>query len=229
VKALYIFIGPPGSGKGTLSHLCTQRLGWVQLSTGDLCRKNISEQTEIGKEIDFIIKSGKLISDELMTRMVFDWLKTFANRAFPAMILDGYPRTLMQAHELNSIISKQFSNVAVCVVRFLISQDAVINRLSGRYICQNEKCKAVYSVLKGSALGTKMPMVCDMCAHILVRRPDDESESVLERLRIYSAHEQMLIDFYKNSKSCLIEFDVEKPSEEVFKSFKKLIGVSDSL
>src|SRR5438105_2140053 len=103
---IFIFLGPPGSGKGSVSRLCIKDLGWVQLSTGNLCRKHIAKQTEIGKEIDFAIKSGKLVSDDLITNMVLEWFQKDFDDSH-TVILDGYPRTIMQAQAFTKLFDKQ--------------------------------------------------------------------------------------------------------------------------
>lgn len=106
-EKIFIFIGPPGSGKGSLSSLCTQKFGWKQLSTGNLCIKHIANETSIGKKIDFAIKSGKLIEDDLITQMITEW---FTNQSVNslAVILDGYPRTVEQARFFDDFIKKKF-------------------------------------------------------------------------------------------------------------------------
>ena len=102
IDRVILFIGPPGSGKGTLSQKCVQKLGWQQISTGDLCRRHIAKQTEIGKSIDFAIKSGKLVSDGLISQMVFDWFRQ-ENIESDVVILDGYPRTVNQAKDFDEL------------------------------------------------------------------------------------------------------------------------------
>lgn len=224
MNALYnIFIGPPGSGKGTLSRLCVQELGWAQLSTGDLCRKHIKNRTEIGKQIDFAIKSGKLISDELVASMVCDWLENLAG-SVPSIVFDGYPRTVVQARDFCKTVYEKFDSVKLNVIRFIISDDSIIARLGGRYICQNKECQAVYSLITGSVLNPKKGMGCDKCDSLLMRRPDDEADAILERLKIYHHHEQAL-DFYIKNKQEVLEFDVEKPVLQVFEEFKELVGI----
>ena len=101
---IVIFLGPPGSGKGSLSNLAIKNMGFNQISTGNLCRQHIANATDIGNQIDSIIKSGRLIPDELITSMVFDWLNQ-RNNGFLPIILDGYPRTVNQAIALNDFHS----------------------------------------------------------------------------------------------------------------------------
>lgn len=110
----FIFMGPPGSGKGSLSKLCKTYWGWQQLSTGNLCRKHISEDTQIGKEIDFIIKSGKLISDELIASMVDAWLTDVVGKEY-SLILDGYPRNFTQAQDLLRLIQDKYISIAYTI------------------------------------------------------------------------------------------------------------------
>ncbi len=148
-KDIFIFLGPPGSGKGSLSHLCVKRLGWQQLSTGNLCREHIAQQTDIGKQIDFAIKSGKLISDSLIIEMASAWLKkTFEHTGI--VIFDGFPRTVPQAQALHEIITS-LDDVTMNVVRMDIPFETVVYRLLARSICQNNKCQSVYSMHKHSS------------------------------------------------------------------------------
>jgi adenylate kinase family enzyme len=130
---VFIFIGPPGAGKGSLSTLCVRRFGWVQISTGNLCRKHIAEQTKIGKEIDLIIKSGKLINDDLINTMVFEWFNEHAGRS-SGIIFDGYPRTVAQAEAFGAMLNEMFPAVRVHVVLFELADDVVVDRLCSRYV-----------------------------------------------------------------------------------------------
>ncbi len=216
----FVFIGPPGSGKGSISKLCTSQFGWQQLSTGNLCRKHISEGTSIGKEIDFIIKSGKLISDELVTNMVDCWLTETIAQA-QALILDGYPRNTAQARSLLGLIEAKYPSLKIKVVRFIVSDQVAINRICNRYICQNNACQAVYSGDVQSGLTPKSMMQCDSCAGQLGRRSDDEYETIKERLQTYRTFEHEMINCL--SQHDLIEVQVERPLQEVFKSFKESV------
>src|SRR5437870_4418018 len=105
IRKIYIFIGPPGAGKGTLAQLCASRMGWIQCSTGDLCRKHVAEQSPLGMQIDLLIKSGKLISDELVIEMVEEWLHKNLY-AYEHIIFDGFPRTRVQAELLEALLKK---------------------------------------------------------------------------------------------------------------------------
>jgi len=225
LKEVYVFIGPPGSGKGTLSNLCVTELGWVQLSTGNLCRKHITEQTEIGKQIDFALKSGKLVSDDLIIQLVNDWFSQVITQV-EAVILDGYPRTKHQAEALNRFINDFKGRLQVKVVRFSLDDDIIINRLGSRYTCANKNCQAVYSMVEGSELAPKNPNTCDKCAGSLVRRADDAFDSIKERLAIYHKHENDLLQFYRSLGYSVIDFNVDKNLNMVFDEFKQLANIA---
>lgn len=226
-KDLFVFFGPPGSGKGSLAQLCMQRLGWQQLSTGNLCRKHIAEKTEIGQEIDFTIKSGKLVSDNLIARMVEGWFNEYAPDQCP-VILDGYPRTIIQAQALSTLLEQKLSFVQLRVVNFLISDERVIDRLNKRYICENNTCQAVYSLAGDNALAPKSNLTCNVCATGLTRRKDDEPETIRKRLSGYHEHAKSLITYYKNIDHPIIEISVDKPLNDVFVEFKNLIGLQST-
>ncbi len=213
-KDIFIFLGPPGSGKGSLSQLLVKRLNWKQLSTGNLCREHIASKSDIGQQIDFAIKSGKLISDSLIIAMVNDWLdKTFVTS--PAVIFDGFPRTVPQAESLHGLI-KTLNEVKLNLFRLVLPDEEVVYRLLARYICQNNTCQRVYSMHKHSALQPKRPMMCNECDSSLTRRTDDEAEAIYERLRVYHAHEKELLDFYSEIGHPIHTLQANVPLENVY-------------
>lgn len=219
-KSVYIFLGAPGAGKGSLSKICVEQLGWVQLSTGDLCRKHIGNQTEIGKQIESAIKSGKLVTDDLIVQMVDEWLDEYFTDN-ECVIFDGFPRTVAQAEALERLLKDRFSFAKTSVVKLLIDDDQVVARLTGRYICGNDKCQSVYSLVKNSGLEPKQHMVCDACLSELIRRSDDTEASIRERLRTYYQHENGLVDFYEVQGRDIVQLSVNKPLNVVFNNFKK--------
>ena len=223
-RKIVIFIGPPGSGKGSLSELCVQRLNWRQFSTGNLCRKHILDGTDIGKQIDFAIKSGKLISDRLMIDMVRDCFRSeFENAS--TVILDGFPRTVPQAIALQELLAgSDFGEaVSLTVVRLLVGDEELVQRLSGRLVCQNKSCQSVYSCANGGRL-PRTEGVCDECSSSLIRRADDDISAVRERLKIYRQHEQELVNFY-DRQGLIKNLDVSQPLEVVYESFLALVSV----
>lgn len=224
-RNIIIFIGPPGSGKGSLSHLCKEHLNWEQLSTGNLCRNHIAQGTKIGKQIDEVIKAGKLISDDLVIAMVDDWL---SSQTAQHIILDGYPRTVVQAQALRKLLTDKFNEVTVSIVKLTISDEQVIARLMGRSVCQNQHCQAVYSTLESSGLAPKKKMTCDKCNSLLVKRADDGVEVIRERLKTYYSYEKGLVDYYTSAAIEVKKLEVEKPLVEVFSELKALVGMQRS-
>ena len=221
---VFIFIGPPGAGKGSVANLCVKKFNWLQISTGNLCRKHIAEQTKIGKEIDLIIKSGKLISDDLVTRMVSEWFSENKDKT-SGIIFDGYPRTVPQAEAFDDMLNKVSPNMKVHIVSFHLSDDVVVQRLCSRFVCQNKDCQAVYSAFPYSELAPKQEGICDVCSGRLGRREDDSENSVRKRLEIYHKHELELLNFYRRSGRDIIELDVDAPLQDVFDAFVKKIGM----
>lgn len=220
-KQAYIFIGPPGAGKGSLSHFCVKNLGWIQFSTGDLFRKHRAEKTEIGKQIDFAVKSGKLVEDELVIQVAMEWFnKNIVNTK--SIILDGFPRTLAQAQMFLDIVSKKFKDLDILVLNFEISDDKLVKRLTARRICQNKDCQAVYSVLN-QALKPLKEGICNACGDTLMQRDDDKEDVVKLRLKVYHQHAQNLLDFYKESGLIIKHIDVDKPLQKVFENFSGLV------
>jgi adenylate kinase len=221
---VFVFVGPPGSGKGSISSLCIKNLGWVQLSTGNLCRKHIANQTETGKEIDFAIKSGKLVSDSLITNMVLEWFQKDFDESH-TVILDGYPRTIMQAQAFAELFEERLFKSNLHVVRFVLSDEMIMARLSNRLVCENKDCQAVYSEKQETDLSPRYVMKCDFCDGRIGRREDDDKDAVAERLRVYHRHEQDLLDFYQKAGQVVHNVSVEKPLKEVFDDFKALVGL----
>lgn len=220
-KKIFIFVGPPGSGKGSLSSLCIDRFGWVQVSTGNLCREHISRNTKIGEQIDFAIKSGRLVEDSLIVEMVSEWLeKSFGEEE--GVIFDGFPRTVPQASALGVLLDDLPYPFKLRVIKLFLDDDIIINRLTNRYICKGSRCQAIYSALKDSKLAPKNYMICDICGGELIRRTDDTEESIRERLETYHQHEERLLNFYGDN--VVLELDVDKPLQEVFENFSRLIG-----
>ena len=225
VQTVILFIGPPGSGKGTLSQMCVQKLGWEQISTGNLCRTHIENKTEIGKSIDFAIKSGKLVSDSLMSQMVFEWFRKRENGS-NIVILDGYPRTLNQAKDFADLTSHLDEAAKVVVVKFVVNDQVVIDRLSNRYICKNKACQRVYSLKSLSPFAPKKHMICDMCDTELMKRKDDHLEAICERLKVYHLHENDLLEHYSDTGYDIQEFESDLPLDQLFARLKKAIGIA---
>lgn len=222
---IVILLGPPGSGKGTLSSLCIKRLGWTQFSTGNLCRQHIADRTEIGKKIDFIIKSGKLISDSLIMELTHKWLELHLSLG-KAIIFDGLPRTMAQAQALDELFKLLDVSIRVHIVRLHIADERIIERLQGRAICSSKECQAVHSLHNGSSLTPQQHMVCNECSSPLIKRAEDEEKVVRERLHIYHNHESEILSFYRDKGKHVHALDVEMSLENVYMQLLALIGKS---
>jgi|AntAceMinimDraft_15_1070371.scaffolds.fasta_scaffold14684_2 adenylate kinase len=221
-RSLYLFFGAPGSGKGTLSKQCTERLRFEQLSTGNLLREHVAHGSEVGKKIDLALKSGKLIDDSLITTMVIDWLGKAGSKR-DHIILDGYPRTVIQAEAFNQFVQQQEGGGPL-VVKLKIDEQSVIDRLSMRLICSKEECQAVYSLASGSQCRPQFEAICDICSAPLIRRSDDEVDAIKKRLHVYSRHESVLLDFYDKKGYRVITLDAFQPIDVIFEEFKSKVG-----
>ena len=223
-KRIVIFIGLPGSGKGTLSSLCVKKLGWKQLSTGDLCRKHIADQTEIGKRIDFAIKSGKLVSDSIISEMVFDWLVN-SFESVGTVIFDGFPRTVVQAELLLNYLKNNFKNdeCKLSIFRLDVSPQIVKSRVAHRVICSNKECQAGYSNDKSSKYYPQRENICDKCSSPLTRRADDCCDAVDLRLETYLHNEEQLLNFFKTADYEVVGLNADASVDVVFDELKQVL------
>ena len=180
----FIFLGPPGAGKGSLAVKVAEDYKIPHISTGDIFRANIKAQTPLGVKVKAIIDSGALVSDELTFELVKD--RIAQDDCKNGYILDGFPRTIPQAEMLESLVSD------IKVVNFEIQDEIVIRRLSTRRTCK--ACGANFNVL---TLPPKVEGVCDKCNGELYQRDDDKQESIMNRMDVYREQTEPLINFYK--------------------------------
>jgi len=220
VRNIYLFVGPPGSGKGSLSQLCADKLGYIQLSVGNLCRKHIINGTAVGKEIEQAINMGQLAPDKLIVAMVLEWLGQ--QEAVSSLILDGFPRTMAQAELFEKMINENKQIGLLHVIRFVVSDDHLVKRLQARLVCSYTSCQAVYS-MQDQAIGAKDGITCDRCGKSLIRRVDDEFHTIFERLAVYRHHENDLLGFYHKKGKTVIELNAELPLAAVFENFSRQI------
>lgn len=200
-----IFLGPPGAGKGTLAFEVSKRYNVPHISTGDLFRAAIKNQTELGKKVKAVMDSGALVSDELTIALVHERLdQEDAKRGF---ILDGFPRTIAQAEALEKIAKID------SVINFYIADSEVIKRLSGRRICS--ACGKSFHI---EFVKPKKEGICDSCSGELITRPDDKVEAIEKRLTAYKKQTAPLIDYYAKKK-LTVDIDAGKTSDAVLKSF----------
>lgn len=219
---IFILLGPPGAGKGTLSLLCVQHFGWVQLSTGNLCRDHIQRKTPLGLQMKELIDKGQLVPDEIIIGFVVDWLTSQVQ--LPAgILLDGTPRTQHQAEVLYDVLQSQCQGVDMVVVKLQIDADLLVDRIINRVTCSNKNCGQVYSLKSGEESTPKVSMICDLCGSVLIRRSDDTVESLQQRLRVYFEHEQAIIDFYVDKGVPVLMLNGAQSISKVFEDFKELV------
>lgn len=207
-----ILMGPPGAGKGTQADNIVNKYGLVQISTGDLFRKALKEQNKFGIIARYFTQFGHLVPDDYTIEMVREHFKnnTYEN----GFILDGFPRTIIQARELESI-AKEFNFQIDAIINLAIPEEVLIRRLSGRRTCAN--CASTFHV------EFKPPLVegvCDKCGGELYQREDESEAAVKVRLETYNRQTKPLIDYY-TMKGTIININGDQPMEDVFKDIEK--------
>ena len=186
-----IMLGAPGSGKGTQAAVLSQRHGMKHVSSGDLLRAAVARKDELGKEIEGIITSGKLVPDETVLRLVKDAMLDNEDNKWAGWILDGYPRTAGQAEALEGVLRDARQGIDA-VVFLEVNADEVVDRLSSRRTCSS--CRTVYNLLNKPP---KEDGKCDSCGGELVQRSDDKPETIRERLKVYNEATLPVLDFYE--------------------------------
>ena len=202
-----ILLGPPGAGKGTQAAWLKETYAIPQLSTGEMLREAVAKGTEVGREAKSIMEAGKLVSDEIINRIVAERIDQpdCAN----GFILDGFPRTIPQAEALDGMLAERGLKLDA-VVEIRVDSRALVERISGRFSCA--KCGAGYH---DSFKSAKVSGVCDVCGSTeFVRRKDDNAETVKARLISYEAQTAPLLPFYE-AKGLVRTVDGMAPIDEV--------------
>lgn len=210
-----ILLGPPGAGKGTQAERLEQAFGLTQLSTGDMLREEVKSGSELGKTAKEIMERGDLVPDDLIIAMISDRIDQNANGA--GVILDGFPRTTAQAEALDVMLSEK--GLAMDhVVQITVDEDAVVERISGRFSCSN--CGAGYH---DTLNAPKIPEVCDKCGSTeFTRRADDNAETVRSRLAAYKEQTAPILPYYE-AKGALNAVDGMGTIDEVFGRIQAVI------
>jgi adenylate kinase len=211
-----ILLGPPGSGKGTQARLITDKLGLVQLSTGDMLRAAISAGSPVGLRAKDIMARGALVPDEVVNDIVAERIE--APDCRKGFILDGYPRTLGQAAALDSMLSKRGKKLDG-VIEIAVDDEELIRRVSGRFTCAN--CgEGYHDTLKPP----KVAGVCDKCGGTeFKRRADDNAESMRTRLAAYHQETAPLIGYY-DGKGLLHKVDGMADIDDVASAIARILG-----
>ena len=210
-----IFIGPPGSGKGTQAKRLASRHGIPHISTGDILREAVSEGTELGREAAPIMAAGALVPDDLMVGIIRERLaKADARKGF---ILDGFPRTLVQAEKLDTIVSGN-GHGGLRVLQLLVPDEHIVKRITLRRTCA--QCGAIYHLENHPPAKDS---VCDKCGGAVIARPDDTEEAVRKRLESFHRQTTPVASYYK-AKQLLREVDGIGPVDQVFERIENSLN-----
>lgn len=208
-------LGAPGAGKGTQAKMLSEKYGIPHISTGDIFRANIKNNTELGKKAKSYMDAGQLVPDELVVDLVLDRIKN--KDCMKGFILDGFPRTTPQAEALDYALNNQNEKIDYAI-NVDVPDEAIIERMSGRRACVG--CGATYHVVYNP---TKVEGICDACGQKLILRDDDKPETVKKRLEVYHEQTQPLIDHY-DKKGALLTVDGTQDIQVVFENITKVLG-----
>jgi adenylate kinase len=203
-----IMLGPPGAGKGTQARMVSEALKFPHVSTGDMLREALRNQTELGKKAKAYMESGALVPDDLVDAIVADRLEQKDCKS--GVILDGYPRTIPQARFLQSLFEK--NGTSILSIGVGVDDGVLIKRMSSRWTCP--KCGKVFNADLDSG---KISGLCDACGTALIQRKDDTAEVIAERLQVYHTATQPLVKYYQEQGS-YFEVDGDRTVHEVFDS-----------
>lgn len=210
-----IMLGAPGAGKGTQAKMIADRYSVPHISTGDIFRANIKNNTELGQEAKKYMDQGLLVPDELTVKILLD--RVAAEDCKNGYVLDGFPRTIPQAEVLNHALTELGEKVDFAI-DVDVPDENIINRMSGRRACLS--CGATYHIVH---IPPKTEGVCDRCGSELILRDDDKAETVKNRLQVYHEQTQPLIDYY-TEQGVLRTVDGTKDMKDVFDEIVNILG-----
>ena len=210
-----VLLGPPGAGKGTQAKSISNKYSIPHISTGDIFRKNISENTPLGIQAKSYMDNGQLVPDEVTINMVKDRLQQDDCKV--GYLLDGFPRTVAQAEALNNFLIERGEQLDTALL-IKVPNEFILERMTGRRVCPS--CGASYHVKFNPPANEGK---CDLCGSEVIQRKDDTVETVKERLDVYEKETQPLIDFY-GERQLLSAVDGTKAINEVFRGICEILG-----
>lgn len=202
-----LIMGPAGSGKGTMSAKILENFKVPHISTGDMFRANIKEGTELGKKAQEYMNAGKLVPDEITVAMVADRLKEPDCQV--GYLLDGYPRTLIQAKSFENL-SKEIAKPVEIVINLVVEFETLADRITGRRMCKN--CGAIYHVRNHPS---QVEGICDVCGSPLIQRADDTEEQLRVRLNEHEKNTKPVLDYYRK-KGLVVDINATRSIDEVW-------------
>ena len=210
-----IMLGAPGAGKGTQAIMIAKEYNVPHISTGDMFRANIKNNTPLGVEAKKYIDAGQLVPDELTVKILLD--RVAKDDCKNGYVLDGFPRTIPQAEVLENALNELNDKIDYAI-NVDVPDENIIKRMGGRRACV--KCGATYHI---EHVPPKTEGICDNCGEALVLRDDDKPETVKSRLEVYHNQTQPLIDFY-NERNVLKTVDGTQDMNDVFKAIVSILG-----
>jgi adenylate kinase len=209
-----ILLGPPGCGKGTQAKMLTEKYHIPQISTGDILREAVKNETPLGLEAKTYMDSGKLVPDEVVIGIIQDRLKQpDCEKGF---ILDGFPRTVVQAEALDDTL-KAMEKKIEHAISITVDEEELLRRLTGRRTCRS--CGAMFHILFNPP---KKEGICDACSGELYQRDDDKEETIRNRLNVYNQQTAPLIDYYQK-KDLLRTIEGVGKIEDIFRKIEEVI------
>ncbi len=209
-----VLLGGPGSGKGTQAARISKELNIAHISTGDMLREAVKENSNLGIQAKGYMEKGQLVPDELVIDLIGDRIKKPDSKK--GFILDGFPRNVAQAKSLDDILKKQDARIDL-VINLIAQEKTIIQRLSGRRVCS--RCQAIFHIVN---MPPKTDSLCDFCQSPLLQRKDDREETIKKRLAVYLKENHNLIDHYKQQGK-IAEINSEEPADAVYHQILELV------
>lgn len=209
-----LIIGAPGSGKGTMSEKIAENYKVLHISTGDMLRAAIKQQTKVGLEAQKYVEAGKLVPDEVVNALIKE--KLTSGEMVNGFLMDGFPRNLEQVNSFEAMLNDLGLKID-CVLNLEIKEEELAKRITGRRICNN--CKSIYHI---ESKKPQIEGICDVCKGELIQRKDDTLESLEVRLATYHEQTQPILSYYKNL-NLLKNIDASQKADLVFNSIKEAL------
>ncbi|MGB9867165.1 MAG: adenylate kinase [Bacillota bacterium] len=212
-----VFLGPPGAGKGTQAELMSRKFSIPRIAPGDLFRKAVAENSDLGRTVKEYLDAGRLVPDEITVGLIRARITGDSARA--GFILDGFPRNLVQARALEQMLTELGLSLDAAVY-ITVPVERLVERSAGRMVCS--KCGAAYHVRFNPP---RVERVCDACGGELYQRDDDRPETVTQRLQVYERDTAPLVEYYRQ-RGLLKEIDGDQPVEKVFQDIQEALGLA---